>query len=421
MRVNKLAAITTIALGATAMIAPLAKAQVIYNSANGDFLIGFRQEGNTNSVLADIGPIADFTQSHTFPLGDLATKLSTTFGANWATNVTVWFSLAATNRPGDATNTNYVTYSDQIRQTPWNRLTSTNSHNLQNKVIAMGNQYNAFSSQQTGGPAVVEPQSQAPDGYREYMPGGTNDAGHAPGNISYGFFNPDVEANFGGGVANAPLHLVQLVPGSGPGTVVGTFSLSSNGSTLTFTPPVVLQITSAVSRKTHGGGGTFDVSLPLTGTDGVECRTGGGTNDYTIVATFSANVTVTGSPQAQLTAGTGCVGSGGVCTGNVTVSGNTVTVPLTTIDNAQNINVRINGVNSAASDAPATDFDIPMGVLIGDTNGNRVVNAADVAQTKSRLGQTVDATNFRSDVNANGAINAADTALIKGHSGTSIP
>ena len=64
---------------------------------------------------------------------------------------------------------------------------------------------------------------------------------------------------------------------------------------------------------------------------------------------------------------------------------------------------------------------IPMSILIGDTNANRTVNAADVAQTKSRLGQTIDATNFRSDVNANGSINAADTAIIKQHSGTSLP
>ena len=49
------------------------------------------------------------------------------------------------------------------------------------------------------------------------------------------------------------------------------------------------------------------------------------------------------------------------------------------------------------------------------------VNAADVAQTKSRLGQTVDATNFRSDVNANGSINAADTAIVKQNSGTTLP
>src|SRR5438477_4474688 len=112
-------------------------------------------------------------------------------------------------------------------------------------------------------------------------------------------------------------------------------------------------IMSAVSRMTHGGAGTFDINLPLSGGPGVECRTTGGTNDYTMVVTFASNVTVTGSPQAQLTLGTGCVGTGGVCSGNVSVSANTVTVPLTNIANAQTINVRLNGVNSAA-DAPAT-------------------------------------------------------------------
>jgi len=236
MSVRKLAAIIALIVAATGVVVPSAMAQVIYNSSNGDFLIGFRQEGNTNSVLADIGPIVDLTASHTFPLGDLGTHLSTTFGANWATDVTVWFGLAATNRPGDVARTNYVTLWSQIRPTPWNRLTSTNSLNLQNKVIAMGNQYNAFSSQQTpGNTAVVEPQAMAPDGYREYMPGGTNDAGHASGNISFGFFNPTTEANFGGGIFNASLHLIQLVPGSGPGTLLGTFSLSPDASTLTYT------------------------------------------------------------------------------------------------------------------------------------------------------------------------------------------
>jgi hypothetical protein len=178
-------------------------------------------------------------------------------------------------------------------------------------------------------------------------------------------------------------------------------------------------VSSAVSRKAHGGAGNFDVPLPLTGTDGVECRSTGGTNDYTMVVTFSGNVTVTGSPQAQLTMGTGCVGSAGVCTGNVTVSGNVVTVPLTNITDQQNINVRINGVNSA--DAPATDVNIPMGVLVGDTNANRAVNASDVSQTKGQSGQPVTATNFRNDVNANGSINAGDINIVKANSGHSIP
>jgi hypothetical protein len=62
-----------------------------------------------------------------------------------------------------------------------------------------------------------------------------------------------------------------------------------------------------------------------------------------------------------------------------------------------------------------------MGILWGDTNGNRAVNAADVSQTKSRSGQAVDGTNFRSDVNANGSINAGDATLCKQYSGTSLP
>ena len=157
----------------------------------------------------------------------------------------------------------------------------------------------------------------------------------------------------------------------------------------------------------------------MTGTPGIECRGGGATNDYTMIVTFGSNVTVTGNPQAEVTVGTGCVGIGGACSGNVSVSGAVVTVPLTNIANAQTINVRINSVNIAG--APATNFTIPMSILIGDTNGNGTVNATDVTQTKVRLGQTVDATNFRSDVNASGALNAGDIAIVKQRSGISLP
>ena len=179
-------------------------------------------------------------------------------------------------------------------------------------------------------------------------------------------------------------------------------------------------VISAVSRKIHGGAGILDVNLPLTGTPGIECRSGGATNDYTMVVTFGGNVMVTGSPQAEITLGTGCVGNNGSCTGNVTVSGNVVTIPLTNIANAQRIHVRINGVNSAAY-SPSSDFTVPMSLLVGDTNANGMVNAADVAQTKARLGESVDGADFRSDLNASGNINAADAAIVKQHSGTSLP
>jgi hypothetical protein len=59
--------------------------------------------------------------------------------------------------------------------------------------------------------------------------------------------------------------------------------------------------------------------------------------------------------------------------------------------------------------------------LIGDTNANGAVNAGDVSQTKSRIGQVVDATNFRSDINANGTLNAADASQVKANLGHALP
>ena len=167
-------------------------------------------------------------------------------------------------------------------------------------------------------------------------------------------------------------------------------------------------ITSAASRKVHGVAGTFDIPLPLTGNVGIECRSGGATNDYQMIINFANPVTV-GS--ASVTSGTGSLGS-------FTVSGSQVTVNLTGITNAQRITVTLFNVNDGTHIGNAS---VSMGVLIGDTSGNGTVNAADVAQTKARLGQTVDATNFRSDVNANGAINSGDVAIVKANLGTSIP
>ena len=95
----------------------------------------------------------------------------------------------------------------------------------------------------------------------------------------------------------------------------------------------------------------------------------------------------------------------------VTISGNVVTIPLTSVTNAQTINVTLNGVNGS------TNVVIPMSVLLGDVNGNGTVNASDVALCKSHIGQSLDATNFRADVNTNGAINGTDVAIVKSQIG----
>jgi hypothetical protein len=166
---------------------------------------------------------------------------------------------------------------------------------------------------------------------------------------------------------------------------------------------------STVSRKMHGAAGNFDINLPLTGSSGIECRSGGATNDYQVVFTFASPVTFIG---AAVTAGTGSVSS-------ASGSGTTiVTANLTGVTNAQRITVTLQGVNDGTSTG---DVGVQMGVLVGDTNGNGTVNASDVSQTKGQLGQGVTNSNFRTDVNVNGTISASDVGLVKSQIGISLP
>ncbi len=174
-----------------------------------------------------------------------------------------------------------------------------------------------------------------------------------------------------------------------------------------FIQSVVVLPVSVVSRKTHGKAGTFDINLPQTSKPGVECRSGGTTQGYTIVFTFANNVSIQG---ASVTSGTGSVS-------NFMVIGNQVTVSLTGVGNAQTIVVTLAGVSDgiATSNVQST-----MGVLIGDTTADGLVNSADVDQTQSQLRQPVTASNFRDDVNADGVINPADVNLVKSKSGTGL-
>jgi len=166
--------------------------------------------------------------------------------------------------------------------------------------------------------------------------------------------------------------------------------------------------TSVVSRKTHAAAGVFDINLPLSGSLGIECRSGGASNNYQVVATFPVPVTFS---SATVSSGTGSV-SGSLA------SGNQIFVNLTGVTNAQRIAVTLVGVNDGTNIADVT---IPMGVLIGDTNADTFVNSADISQTKSQSGQAVSGSNFREDVNTDGFLNSADISLVKSKSGTALP
>lgn len=177
---------------------------------------------------------------------------------------------------------------------------------------------------------------------------------------------------------------------------------NGNVWSITPTPP---SFKGAVSRATHGGAGAFDVALP-----GIECRSGGPNGSYQLVFSF-LNTLVN-------------VSSAGVSIGNVDSSSfgpnpNQYTVNLSAVPNAQYVTVTLKSVQDTS--AHSGDVSTRMDLLMGDTNGDGHVNASDVAQTQSRVGQPVTTGTFASDVNATGTVNATDVAIVKSSIGSALP
>ncbi len=154
----------------------------------------------------------------------------------------------------------------------------------------------------------------------------------------------------------------------------------------------------AVSRKVHGSAGTFDIGLPLAGTPGIECRTGGTTNDYQIVVTFGGLVTFS---EARVTQGTGNVSS-------ASLNGNQIFVNLTGVTNAQTIQVTLLAVDDGTATNNVT---IPMSVLLGGVNASGNVDSADVGLVQRQNNKPLTSSNFRMDVNVSGNIDSADVGI----------
>lgn len=171
----------------------------------------------------------------------------------------------------------------------------------------------------------------------------------------------------------------------------------------------VLAITSAVSRKTHGSAGSFDVALPLTGEPGLESRNSNGR--HTLVFNFSSDVV---SGNARVTAGTGSV------LGSPSFAGTTMTVNLVGVTDVQQIAVTLTDVTSSTAQV-LPDTAVSMNLLAGDVTADKSVNNSDVSLTKGQVGMTVTSANFREDVNANGTISSADVRQVKTNVGHSLP
>ncbi len=169
----------------------------------------------------------------------------------------------------------------------------------------------------------------------------------------------------------------------------------------------------AVSRKTHGSAGTFDIDLPLIGSPGIESRIEAQAPPGThhIVISFAAPITAVQSATVTPAAA-------GSVSGDPVISGNQVTVNLTGVTNAQTLSINLLGVSDGSHSGNIT---IPMSVLLGDVNTDGKVLNGDVGIVKSQVNNPVTLSNFREDVNADGNILNGDVGITKAQVNTALP
>jgi hypothetical protein len=171
------------------------------------------------------------------------------------------------------------------------------------------------------------------------------------------------------------------------------------------TPPASgLTLLSAASRLTHAGAGTFDITMPLAGTSGVEDRS---SSTYNAVFTFDAAVT---SGEVIVLSGTATVGT-------ISFSDNSMTAQLTGVTSAEVVTLRVQNVNGDGQ----LHGDVPFGFLTADVNANRIVDLPDKQQISADKNQPVTASNFRDDINLSGVVDRPDLQSVQTNRGHSIP
>jgi glucose/arabinose dehydrogenase len=182
-----------------------------------------------------------------------------------------------------------------------------------------------------------------------------------------------------------------------------------NGNVYKISPTLV----SAASRKMHGIT-PFEINLPLTGPPGIECRSGGTNGSHTMIFKFALPISSVGA--ASVASGVGSVSSRMIDSTNT----RQYIVNLIGVANARYLTVTLSNVIDVAGNT-ASAVSATMGLLVGDTTANGVVNSSDIAQTQSQSGQPLTINNFREDVTVNGAIDSSDIALVQSQSGTALP
>jgi PKD repeat protein len=210
-----------------------------------------------------------------------------------------------------------------------------------------------------------------------------------------------------GGSSNVAISFTPSSVGVFTGQVLFASNGGSASNTLTGAGAPALVLLNAVSRKTHGGAGTFDLNLNLdpSANPTVEPRSGG---PATLVFTFNKDVAAAdGTLSAnEFTLTNATYASAAIVSSNLTLN-------LTNVVDQSRVTVVLNGISDLAGNLLAGTNAVRIRALYGDCNLNGTVSAPDVQYVKNRLLQTVNSGNFQADLNCSGTISAPDLQAVK--------
>ncbi len=154
-------------------------------------------------------------------------------------------------------------------------------------------------------------------------------------------------------------------------------------------------VVAAVSRKTHGAAGEFDINV--SNPNAVEGRKNGPT---LVIVTLDKAVALDGTP-CPVQVSQGMVES-------LSISDNLLTLGLSGAVEPETLTISLPGIADAADLAATMTQALSFEVLFGDATGDGLVNTFDDIAVRGQMGHAVDASNFQIDLNADGVFNTSD-------------
>ncbi len=239
-----------IALVCGAFSASSLRAAMTYTQ--GDLLLVFRQTGNNQTYMVDLGSATTFRDAtNTINLGitGIAADLSGAFGSTWYTDGTVFASIVGGNNqttalPGDGTGGTLPYYNKSIyvsksgtgslSDTPFNTLAQSTVANMANTIgVTLGNVFAAGTATGNNSVGTFIPTSTAND-YTDLIPpttanyfGGLTASTEVNPNGTFDLYRILANTN---GATDAP-------SGNGVSQYQGAFTISSGGA-VSFAPQV---------------------------------------------------------------------------------------------------------------------------------------------------------------------------------------